>query len=61
MRVDLKGFERNDCCLGANILRDISGNVKLGDFGTSRRLISITNQNQPNSGTIGKNHLRVVR
>jgi serine/threonine protein kinase len=39
---------------GANILRDISGNIKLGDFGTSRRLIAITNQNQPDSGTIGK-------
>ena len=39
--------------LGANILRDISGNVKLGDFGTSRRLIAITNQSQGNSGTIG--------
>jgi hypothetical protein len=36
-------------------LRDISGNIKLGDFGTSRRLIAITNQNQPDSGTIGKN------
>jgi serine/threonine protein kinase len=47
-------LEQNDCCLGANILRDISGNVKLGDFGTSRRLITITNQNQPDSGTIGK-------
>ncbi|CAF0965022.1 unnamed protein product [Rotaria sordida] len=40
----------------ANILRDISGNIKLGDFGTSRRLIAITNQNQPNSGTIGTAH-----
>jgi hypothetical protein len=36
-------------------LRDISGNIKLGDFGTSKRLIAITNQNQPDSGTIGKN------
>ncbi|CAF4706999.1 unnamed protein product, partial [Rotaria sp. Silwood2] len=36
----------------ANILRDISGNIKLADFGTSRRLIAITNQNQPDSGTI---------
>jgi len=41
------------CFLGANILRDISGNIKLGDFGTSRQLIAITNQNQPDSGTIG--------
>ncbi|CAF2802753.1 unnamed protein product [Rotaria sp. Silwood2] len=40
----------------ANILRDISGNVKLSDFGTSRRLIAITNQNQPDSGTIGTAH-----
>ncbi|CAF1145238.1 unnamed protein product [Adineta ricciae] len=40
----------------ANILRDISGNIKLGDFGTSRRLIAITNQNQPDSGTIGTAH-----
>ena len=39
---------------GANILRDISGNIKLGDFGTSRQLMAITNQNQPDSGTIGK-------
>jgi serine/threonine protein kinase len=37
-------------------LRDISGNIKLGDFGTSRRLIAITNQNQPDSGTIGTAH-----
>jgi len=42
------------CILGANILRDISGNIKLGDFGTSRQLMAITNQNQPDSGTIGK-------
>ena len=27
---------------GANILRDIGGNVKLGDFGTSKRLETIT-------------------
>ncbi|CAF3149963.1 unnamed protein product [Rotaria sp. Silwood2] len=40
----------------ANILRDISGNIKLADFGTSRRLIAITNQNQPDSGTIGTAH-----
>ncbi|CAF0975511.1 unnamed protein product [Adineta ricciae] len=40
----------------ANILRDISGNVKLGDFGTSKRLIAITNNNQANSGTIGTAH-----
>ncbi|CAF4691288.1 unnamed protein product [Rotaria sp. Silwood1] len=40
----------------ANILRDISGNIKLSDFGTSRRLIAITNQNQPDSGTIGTAH-----
>ncbi|CAF0951140.1 unnamed protein product [Adineta steineri] len=40
----------------ANILRDISGNIKLGDFGTSKRLIAITNQNQPDSGTIGTAH-----
>lgn len=42
------------CILGANILRDVSGNIKLGDFGTSKQLIVITNQNQPDSGTIGK-------
>jgi serine/threonine protein kinase len=42
------------CFSGANILRDVSGNIKLSDFGTSRRLIAITNQNQPDSGTIGK-------
>ncbi len=35
-------------------MRDISGNIKLGDFGTSRQLMAITNQNQPDSGTIGK-------
>ncbi|CAF1048360.1 unnamed protein product [Rotaria sordida] len=40
----------------ANILRDISGNIKLADFGTSRRLIAITNQNQQDSGTIGTAH-----
>ena len=40
--------------VGANILRDISGNIKLGDFGTSKRLIAITNHNQADSGTIGK-------
>lgn len=40
----------------ANILRDVAGNIKLGDFGTSRRLIAITNQNQPDSGTIGTAH-----
>ncbi|CAF3507327.1 unnamed protein product [Rotaria socialis] len=40
----------------ANILRDVSGNIKLSDFGTSRRLIAITNQNQPDSGTIGTAH-----
>jgi len=28
--------------LGANILRDTDGNVKLGDFGTSKQLQSIT-------------------
>ena len=42
------------CSLGANILRDISGNIKLGDFGTSKRVMAITNQNQPDSKTIGK-------
>lgn len=28
-------------CLGANILRDSVGNVKLGDFGASKRLQTI--------------------
>jgi serine/threonine protein kinase len=41
-------------------LRDISGNIKLGDFGTSRQLIAITNQNQPDSGTIGKTNIHIV-
>ena len=27
--------------LGANILRDANGNVKLGDFGASKRIITI--------------------
>ena len=27
---------------GANILRDTEGNVKLGDFGTSKQLTSMT-------------------
>ena len=30
---------------GANILRDIGGNVKLGDFGTSKQLQSVTRMN----------------
>ena len=49
------------CTLGANILRDISGNIKLGDFGTSRQLIAITNQNQPDSGTIGKENKHLYK
>ena len=31
--------------VGANILRDNEGNVKLGDFGTSKQLQSITRMN----------------
>jgi len=30
---------------GANILRDIGGNVKLGDFGTSKQLQSVSRMN----------------
>jgi hypothetical protein len=41
-------------------MRDISGNIKLGDFGTSRQLIAITNQNQPDSGTIGKTNMHTL-
>ncbi len=56
MKKNILQKEKEDlfCILGANILRDISGNIKLGDFGTSRQLIAISNQNQPDSGTIGK-------
>ncbi|CAF1581023.1 unnamed protein product, partial [Didymodactylos carnosus] len=38
----------------ANILRDSSGNVKLADFGTSKRLVVITSQIQPDTGTLGE-------
>ena len=31
----------NIACVGANILRDTNGNVKLADFGASRRLQTI--------------------
>jgi len=32
----------NAVCLGANILRDHDGNVKLGDFGASKRLHTLS-------------------
>ena len=37
--------------VGGNILRDIDGNVKLGDFGTSKRLQMITRRQYGVCGT----------
>ena len=42
-------YDRSYCIrwllAGANILRDTAGNVKLGDFGTSKQLESVTRMN----------------